>query len=74
VALKIHQFAQAKTMHAAIFPSRRKCGVTLRGRARLLNRQKSGPPEQGIPGRAYQIDAGWMGGRSIDRSRKPGNQ
>ena len=32
--------------------------------------EKSGPPEQGIPGRAYQIDAGWMGGASIDRSRR----
>src|SRR5260370_28150824 len=32
--------------------------------------EKSGPPGQGIPGRAYQIDAGWMGGASIDRSRR----
>jgi len=32
--------------------------------------KKSGPPGQGIPGRAYQIDAGWMGGASIDRSRR----
>jgi hypothetical protein len=64
---------QAKTMHAALFPSKRKCSVTLRiGSA--SQPAKSGPPEQGIPGRAYQIDAGWMGGRSIDRSRKPGNQ
>src|SRR5262249_48012988 len=51
---------------------REKCGVTLRHRAGRLNRrQKDGPPEQGKLGRAYQIDAGWMGGRSIDRSRKP---
>jgi hypothetical protein len=43
----------------------------LRDRAGVLNGRKSGPPEQGIPGRAYQIDAGWMGGRSIDRFGKP---
>src|SRR5260370_32826430 len=28
------------------------------------------PPGQGMSGRVYQIDAGWMGGRSIDRIRQ----
>src|SRR6266700_148556 len=55
------------TTNAALFPAGKNaashCAIVAAG----STAGKSGPPEQGIPGRAYQIDAGWMGGLSIDR-------
>jgi hypothetical protein len=41
-------------------------------RVRTIRRPKMCPPGQGMPGRVYQIDAGWMGGAaSIRYTERP---